>query len=91
MIDEIKAALVNGSFVAVTYAKVSGEIITRIATPWDKIPGADAPQGKREMSEANFRYYEWGADNRFDASAPGDWKSCKVANIKGWEIVSQPD
>ena len=88
--DARREALANmfgeHDFVAITYAKVSGEVTTRIAAAMRKVPETDAPKGAgRKMSEDNFRYYEWGRENRFDAGAPGDWASCKIANIKAIE------
>lgn len=80
--DDLNAILANG-FMKLTFTKVNGESTTKLVAPWDKVPGSDAPKGAREMSESNFRFYEWGRPNRFDPTAPGDWASCKLANITG--------
>ncbi len=90
--DEIAAMLIANDFVAFTYAKANGEVTTRVATV-RKRPEDQAPQGKREPSEKdllNFKYFECGAVNRYDATAPGDWKSFKIANLKKMEPCSQP-
>lgn len=80
--EAIVDMLSTHDFVAITYAKVSGEVTTRIATI-RKRPQEDAPKGAgRKLDEANFRYYEWGRENRFNPEAPGDWASFKVANVK---------
>lgn len=89
--DTLTAALAAGNFVAITYAKKSGEVTTRVAAPWDKVPGADAPKGARKMKEGNFAYYECGAENRFDAEAPGDWKSFILDNGQSFEVVPEPE
>lgn len=93
MIDReaLTAALSAGNFVAITYAKKSGEKTTRIAAPWSKLPESDAPKGARGVKEGNFAYYEVGAKNRFDESAPGDWKSFILDNGEGFAIVSEPE
>lgn len=85
--EQIAAALAANDFVAITYAKVNGEIVTRVATV-RKRPESEAPKGVRETNVENFRYYEWGRANRFDASAPGDWASCKIANVKDIKPVT---
>lgn len=86
--EKLHGALKSGAFVKLTFTKVNGEKSVKLVAPWDRIPGADAPKGAREMSESNFRFYEWGRPNRFDAAAPGDWASCKVANII-WEETGE--
>jgi antitoxin component of MazEF toxin-antitoxin module len=73
--------LMAHDFVAITFAKVNGDVTTRIATI-KRRPDVEAPKGVRETNPDNFRFYEWGRENRFDPSAPGDWASCKVANVK---------
>lgn len=88
--EMISEMLATNDFVAITYAKVNGEVTTRLATV-KHMPGTDAPKGNREMSEDNYRYFEWGAKNRFDADSPGDWKSCKIANIKAISPAAKPE
>lgn len=72
--------LKDNDFVSITFRKVNGEVTTRTAT-LRKRPDADSPKGVRETKPDTFRFYEWGRDNRFDLDAPGDWSSCKLANI----------
>lgn len=78
--ETLMEMLANNDFVAITFKKVSGEVTTRTAT-LRKRPTEDSPKGVRETNPENFRFYEWGRANRFDAQAPGDWSSCKLANI----------
>ncbi len=87
MIGEMLGA---NDFVAITFAKVNGEVVTRVATI-KHMPESDAPKGVRETNESVYRFYEWGRKNRFDASAPGDWASCKVANVKSIVPVPEPE
>ena len=91
--DEIVAMLIANDFVAFTFAKANGEVTTRIGTV-RKRPEDQAPTGKgREPSEKDllvFKYFECGAVNRYDAAAPGDWKSFKIANLQKMEACSQP-
>lgn len=89
--DALTAALANGNFVAITYAKKNGEVTTRIAAPWNKLPETDAPKGVRGVKEGNFAYYEVGAKNRFDSEAPGDWKSFLLDNGESFAIVPEPE
>lgn len=91
--DDIAAMLIENDFVAFTFSKANGEVTTRIATV-RKRPQDQAPQGKREPSEKdllNFRYFECGAVNRYDATAPGDWKSFKITNLISMQAVPQPE
>lgn len=89
--EAIVEMLTNHDFVAITYAKVSGEVTTRVATI-RKRPEEDAPKGAgRKMDDANFRYYEWGRENRYNPDAPGDWASCKVANVKSIQPTTVED
>lgn len=88
--DALVECLKSNDFVAITYAKVSGEVTTRVATLRLR-PEDQAPQGKRVMSEENFRYFECGAVNRFDPTAPGDWKSFKLANGVSFAPCPMPE
>jgi len=89
MIDRMALVecLKENDFVAITYRKADGSETTRVAT-LRKRPETETPKGVREPSETVFRYFEWGATNRFDAEAPGDWKSFKIENGIGFKPVT---
>ncbi len=82
--------LMTHPFVAITFRKVNGEVTTRVATILRR-PDGDAPKGVRDTNPDNFRFYEWGRPNRFDPDAPGDWASCKLANVLKAEPVVEPE
>lgn len=86
----IVEALKANKFVAITYAKASGEITTRVATIIER-PDDQAPKGVRATNPDNFRYFECGAENRFDDTAKGDWKSFKLANAKSVAPAAEPE
>ena len=87
--EAVVEALKANRFVAITYAKKSGEVTTRVATIRER-PETEAPKGVRETNQANFRYFECGATNRFDPAIPGDWKSFSLALAVGYEPAPVP-
>lgn len=86
----IVAMLKEHSFVAVTYAKASGEITVRTMTLIER-PDDQAPKGVRATNPDNFRYFECGAENKDDPAAKGAWKSFKIANAKSIAPVEMPE
>ncbi len=88
--ETLAQLLIENPFVAITFRKVNGEVVTRVATILRR-PAEDSPKGVRDTNPDNFRFYEWKRVNRFNPDAPGDWASCKLANVLKAEPVSEPE
>lgn len=79
--EQVAKLLTENDFVALTFTKADGETVTRIATVRQR-PQDDAPMGKRESKNPDqFRFYQWGKENRFNPTAPGDWSSCMLSRL----------
>lgn len=79
--EQVAKMLMENEFVSLTFRKADGEIVTRTATILRR-PEDDAPMGKRESKNPDqFRFYQWGKENRFNPAAPGDWSSCLISRL----------